>query len=213
MKRLCLLLGLACLAVIWLGPLLTAWRGSFAAHMLAHMGVVAVAAPLIGIGLSDWWRIRGARPAIIALPMGASIIELIVVWVWHAPLLRTLAETSPLATAVEQASFLVAGLFLWGACIGSMRPGQLAVSAAGILGLLLTSIHMTLLGALLALSPRPLYGAESVTCFGLVLDAGQDQALGGVLMLLVGGAVYLVGGLFLLAKVLADPISAERVAR
>lgn len=213
MKRLCLILGLACLAGIWLGPLLTLWRDSFAAHMLAHMGVVAVAAPLIGVGLSDWWPSRHAGTVVIALPIVASIIELIVVWAWHAPLLRALAESSTLVTAAEQTSFLLAGLFLWVSCIGAVWTGHQAVRAAGIVGLLLTSVHMTLLGALLALSPRPLYGAGSVTCFGLVLDAAQDQALGGVLMLLVGGAVYLAGGLFLLAKVMADPISAEKAAR
>jgi putative membrane protein len=213
MKRLCLILGLVCLAGIWLGPLLILWRDSFAAHMLAHMGVVAVAAPLIGVGLSGWWPSRHAGPVVIALPIAASIIELIVVWAWHAPLLRALAESSAPLTAAEQASFLLAGLFLWVSCIGAVRTGQLAVRAAGILGLLFTSIHMTLLGALLALSPRPLYGAGNVTCFGLVLDAAQDQALGGVLMLLVGGAVYLAGGLLLLAQLLADPVSVERAAR
>ena len=46
MRRLLLLAGLCVLAVVWGGPLLAAWRGSFSAHMVAHMGVVAVAAPL-----------------------------------------------------------------------------------------------------------------------------------------------------------------------
>jgi putative membrane protein len=62
---------------------------------------------------------------------------------------------------------------------------------------------MTLLGALLSLAPRPLYGLGDVTCFGLVLGAGQDQALGGVIMLMIGAAVYLAGGVFLLARLLA----------
>ncbi|MFZ5677122.1 MAG: cytochrome c oxidase assembly protein [Pseudomonadota bacterium] len=213
MKRLCLFLGLICLGGIWLGPLLTVWRESFAAHMLAHMGVVAVAAPLVAVGLADRWPHRGAGPAAVALPVGASLLELAVVWAWHAPLLRVLAETSLLAAAAEQASFLLAGLLLWGSCLGAAKSGRMAVRAAGIFGLLLTSIHMTLLGALLALSPRPLYAAGTVTCFGLVLDAGEDQALGGVLMLLVGGVIYLAGGLALLAQLLADPAPSRKAAR
>jgi cytochrome c oxidase assembly factor CtaG len=60
-------------------------------------------------------------------------------------------------------------------------------------------MHMTLLGALLSLSPCPLYGAGEVTCFGAVLDAGQDQQVGGVVMLLVGAVVYLAGGISLFA--------------
>ncbi len=53
MRRASLILGLLTLALIWAGPLLSVWRDSFAAHMLAHMGVVAIAAPLIAIGLSS----------------------------------------------------------------------------------------------------------------------------------------------------------------
>ena len=69
MKGTCLILGLFSLVLIWAGPLLSAWRGSFAAHMLAHMGVVAVAAPLIAISAS------GKMPAVKpSLPLIASLV-------------------------------------------------------------------------------------------------------------------------------------------
>lgn len=202
MRRACLILGLFVLALIWLGPLLDAWRGSFSAHMLAHMGVVAIAAPLIAIGIPLSPRPDASRAFAIALP--ASVVELIVVWSWHAPALRALAESSLFATAVEQATFLAAGLFLWLACL-PRRGSDPAGNAAGAFALLLTSIHMTLLGALLALTPRPLYGADDVSCFGVSLSAQQDQELGGVIMLLAGAAVYLAGGVTLLARMLTTP--------
>ncbi|GLS38621.1 hypothetical protein GCM10010869_42160 [Mesorhizobium tianshanense] len=202
MRRACLILGLFVLALIWLGPLLDAWRGSFSAHMLAHMGVVAIAAPLIAIGIPLGPKPDASRAFAIALP--ASVVELIVVWSWHAPALRALAESSLFATAIEQATFLAAGLFLWLACL-PRRGSDTAGNAAGAFALLLTSIHMTLLGALLALTPRPLYGADDVSCFGVSLSAQQDQELGGVIMLLVGAAVYLAGGVTLLARMLATP--------
>ena len=196
MKRLCLIFGLLALVLIWAGPLLSAWRGSFAAHMLAHMGVVAIAAPLIAIGVSG-----KVRPGTASLPLLASLVELVVVWTWHAPAARLWAENSVFATVLEQATFLAAGLFLWLTSIGP--PGNPARDAAGAFALLLTSVHMTLLGALLALATRPLYGVGDVTCFGLVLGAGEDQALGGVIMLMTGAAVYLAGGVFLLSRLLA----------
>lgn len=203
MKGICLVLGLLMLALIWAGPLLSAWRDSFAAHMFAHMGVVAVAAPLIAIGLAG--RMRPVNPS---LPVVASLVELVVVWGWHAPASRQWAQASVSATILEQASFLLAGLFLW---LTSIAPAQTpARSAAGAFALLLTSIHMTLLGALLSLAPRPLYAAGEVTCFGIVLDAGQDQALGGVVMLAIGAAVYLAGGVVLLSRLLSD--RGERLA-
>jgi putative membrane protein len=51
---------------------------------------------------------------------------------------------------------------------------------------------MTLLGALLALSPRALYvhGADATAAL-------DEQHLGGAIMLLVGGAAYLAGGVWL----------------
>ena len=102
----------------------------------------------------------------------------------------------------EQATFLVAGIFLWFASLAARDEYTHAAAGAG--ALLFTSIHMTLLGALLALSPRALYGGGDVTCFGVVLEAGQDQQLGGAIMLLVGAVVYLAGGLILVARLL-DP--------
>jgi putative membrane protein len=206
MRRAALILGLLMLALIWAGPPLSAWRGSFAAHMLAHMGVVAIAAPLIAIGLAPSigrklpFAALAAAP-LLSLALIASLVELIVVWGWHAPAARLWAERSVFATILEQASFLLAGLFLWLTAIGPR--GTPAQDAAGAFALLLTSVHMTLLGALLSLAPRPLYGLGDVTCFGIMLGAGEDQALGGVIMLMIGAAVYLTGGVFLLARLLA----------
>lgn len=201
MRRLALPAGLVLLAAIWFGPLLGPWRASFAAGMVAHMGVIAMAAPLIAIGLPARWRPGRSMPA--TLPVLASLLELLAVWAWHAPVLRAAAEASLAATIAEQASFLTVGVLLWSTSFAA--PSERMHAATGAAALLLTSIHMTLLGALLALSPRPLYGAGEVTCFGTVLSSGQDQQLGGVIMLLVGAVVYLAGGLVLVARLLHAP--------
>lgn len=202
MKRAVLIIGVLLLAIIWSGPLFAAGENSFTGHMLAHMGVVAIASPLIALGLAGtgWDFSRRSR---LFSPLPASLLELVVVWMWHAPALRLMAESSMAAAAAEQASFLAAGLILWLSCIGHNGHDRNERSAAGAFGLLFTSVHMTLLGALLALTPRPLYGTVEVTCLGVTLSAGQDQALGGVVMLFVGAAVYLAGGLALLGRLLA----------
>jgi putative membrane protein len=197
-RPLALPLGLLVLASIWLGPLLGAWRGSFAAGMVAHMGVVAVAAPLIAIGLPQRWRPSASMPA--SVPVLASILELIAVWSWHSPFMRATAEGSLLGTFAEQATFLGVGVLLWSTSFAAPNERTHALVGAG--ALLLTSMHMTLLGALLSLSPRPLYGAEDVTCFGLVLDAEQDQQLGGSIMLALGAMIYLAGGLTLVGRLI-----------
>ncbi len=209
-RTILLLGGAAALAATWLGPLPGLARQSFAAHMTMHMIVVAVAAPLIALALSgtegDPAR---AMPRVFA-PIPASIIELVVVWAWHAPALHQAArhETGPLV--LEQTTFLAAGLLLWMAAVGGRREERRSRRAVGVAGLLFTSIHMTLLGSLFILGTRPLYTHNSGAPAGLSLLA--DQHLGGVIMLLVGGTSYLIGGLWLTAELLRGPVAERQVS-
>lgn len=206
MRRPALVAGTLALAVAWSLPL--ALETSFTAHMMTHMGVVAISAPLMGLAIAGSRFDPSEGVPVLFSPIVASLLDLVVVWMWHVPSLRRLADTRVLPAVVEQASFLAAGLVLWVACLGG-RGGER--DGAGAFGLLLTSVHMTLLGALLSLAPRSLYGSGPVTCFGVSLSAAQDQQIGGVVMLLLGAAVYLAGGVALLARLLKlQPGSAVR---
>jgi putative membrane protein len=99
-----------------------------------HMGVVAVAAPLIALGVAgtSYDPVRQV-PALFA-PLPASIFELIVVWVWHAPALHHAARHSAVWLVTKQGMFLLSGLLLWlSACGGEVwRSG--ARRAAGVGG-------------------------------------------------------------------------------
>jgi putative membrane protein len=161
---------------------------SFAAHMTMHMMVVAIAAPLVASGVAgSAFDPARAKPRLFA-PVPASIIELVVVWTWHAPVLHLAARHSTVALTLEQSMFLAAGLLLW----LSARGGP------GIFALLFTSMHMTLLGALFSLAPRALYSHGTLTDIASL----DDQHVGGAIMLLIGGASYLAGGLLLTAGLL-----------
>jgi putative membrane protein len=193
--------GALLLAILWIGPLPELAPASFTAHMTLHMGVVAVAAPLIAAGVAGG-RLDPARAAprlFSAIP--AAVVELAVVWAWHAPALHHAARESTAWLLLEQGSFAGAGLLVWISALGGepFRPGTRAGS--GVVALLLTSMHMTLLGALLALAPRPLYRHGAA----LVSSALDDQHLGGTIMLVVGGASYLMGGLLLSRRLLVAP--------
>ena len=270
MRRALLATGLLLLAALWLGPLPELSRASFSAHMTLHMAVVAVAAPLLALGIAGgaFDPVRFA-PNLIA-PIPASMAEFAAVWTWHAPLPHTAARCGTGMLVAEQLTFLVAGLFLWLAAFGGDRQraeaplslargaggegcpstpvacshhldtpapvsqpettevatrafGRRARTAAGVLAMLLTSMHMTLLGALLALTPRPLYARPDAASLAadpawagalclppelttrvLGLAPLQDQHLGGALMIAVGGLAYFVGGLWLTADLLRD---------
>lgn len=200
MPRVLMLAGLVVLAAAWLGPLPELARHSFTAHMTMHVSVIAVAVPMLALGIA------GARfdpvrryPAVFA-PIPASIIELVIVWAWHAPLLHAMARESTTMLLAEQGSFFVAGMLVWLASFGGSPVQQHHRAIAATAGLLLTSMHMTLLGVLLALANRPLYAHTHDALFGLA--SLEDQHLGGVIMLLFGGAVYLLGALYRVAGLL-----------
>lgn len=193
------LLALVTLLIAWFTPLTRLLPGPFSAHMTVHMAVVAVAAPLLAFAVagSRWDPVRHVPWLLPPVPI--SIVELVVVWAWHAPALHHFARHSTLGLVCEQASFLTSGILVWLSAFGGDPHTRQDRTGAGILALLLTSMHMTFLGALLALPPRALYthhahhGAH---------DPLQDQHLGGAIMLLAGGIVYLLGGLWLTAELL-----------
>lgn len=192
--------GLLVLALAWLGPLPLLAQHAFSAHMAMHLAVVAIAAPLLAFALAGSRFDPVPRAPYLFAPMFAVLLEFVVVWGWHAPVLHHAASASGWVRVVEQGSFLAAGLMVWLAAFGGTGLRSRERAAAGIAALLLTSMHMTLLGVLLAGAPRLLY-AHALTGTR-AFDALGDQQLGGVLMLAVGGVVYLAGALVLLAGLL-----------
>ena len=189
MRRVLAVAGLATLSAAWLGPLPEMARASFAAHMTLHMAVVGLAAPLLAFGIASA-RLDPARARPHLFPaLPASIVDFVVVWAWHLPALHHAARHSGWVLAAEQASFLFAALWLWLASVGG-SPAASSRRAAGIVALLFTSMHMTLLGALLALASRPLYTHDAPAALA-------DQHGGGVIMLIGGSVAYLAGALAL----------------
>lgn len=185
-------MGLFFLLLAWAGPLPHLAGHAFYGHMIMHMLVVAIAAPLLALGLVPETDYSGRFPLLFA-PIPAAVVELVVVWAWHAPALHYFARHTLPGFLLEQGMFLLAGVWVWFSSFSNR--------GAGVIGLLLTSMHMTFLGALLGLSPRSLYlhhqGFES-------FSALEDQHLGGAIMLIVGGVSYLSGGLWLTLKILRE---------
>lgn len=210
MKRASTIIGLLMLGGLWFGPLPEMARQSFAAHMALHMGVVAVAGPLLALGLAGGVFDPVRRAPDWFPPVPWSVAELVVVWAWHAPALHHAARSSAAGFAAEQISFVAAGLIVWLSAFGGGATRSAERAGAGVAALLLTSMHMTLLGALLALTPRALYvhGAHSV---GAALTPLEDQHLGGAIMLVVGGVSYLAGGLWLTATLVRQKVARQEV--
>ena len=195
-----LALGLALLAWLWLGPLPEMSRRAFSPHMILHLGVAVVAAPLIVWGLKNLGFLGRDLTHPFLLATAASLFELVVVWGWHAPAPHEAAAFRDPIFVLQQASFLAAGLAVWG--IGFAGRGK-ASQGIGAMAMLMTFSHMAMLGLLISLAPQLLYAPEICQgAFGL----GQldDQRFGGALMAVGGGTPYLLGGIVLAYKLISD---------
>jgi putative membrane protein len=197
-------IGLALLLIAWAGPLPHLVPESFAAHMALHMGVVGIAIPILAAGLAPLVADHALLRSQLALPIAVSLFDLVIVWGWHTPALHHASRSSGWMLIYEQASFALASLLVWVLALAAPKGRRQGAALAGALTLFFTSMHMTLLGALIGLAPRPIYpGHGHDALFGLTELA--DQQVGGVIMLAIGGIIYLIGGLALVARALRRP--------
>ncbi|MFL5403449.1 MAG: cytochrome c oxidase assembly protein [Gemmatimonadales bacterium] len=200
----------------------------FSAHMVQHELLMVAAAPLLVLGRPlipfvwalpmRWRRIVGdwaaAAPVrrtweLLTLPLAAWTLHALVIWLWHAPGLFQATLRSDLIHTLQHASFLGSGLLFWWALL-RRRDGRLGRPAA-VLYLFTTSVHTTILGALLTFSSRawyPIY-APSTAAWGLT--PVEDQQLAGLIMWVPASLAYLVATLAIAANWLKEPT--ERTAK
>src|SRR5690606_17241260 len=170
--------GILILALLWLGPLPALSRTAFSAHMLLHLGVVALAAPVLALGLvRSGRRLRTGERFVTAAVLIFSL-EMLVVWGWHLPALHEAAARQVGLFVREQLAFVLCGAAVCWLAWSVRRRTELVVA---LLGSALTLMPLTILGVLLLLAPRLLYLAE--LCMGLYgFPELDDQRPGGVLM-------------------------------
>jgi putative membrane protein len=200
------------LVVALVSPLHAWGNALFSAHMVQHELLMLVAAPLLILGkpvaillsgLPREWahalaRLSKAAPArtVIHLsshPAVAWLIHAIVLWAWHLPAFFQATLTSNLVHAAQHTSFLGSALLFWWAVIyGRQRAAGYGVA---VLYLFTTAMHTGLLGALLSLAGAPWYPAYAGTTEAWGLTLLEDQQLGGLIMWIPAGVVYIVAGL------------------
>ncbi|MBA3624701.1 MAG: cytochrome c oxidase assembly protein [Methylibium sp.] len=172
------------------GPLDDWAQSSTALHMVQHMVLLVVVAPLAVLAgpLPQWraalggWADAGWR-AVLRLgrrPMACATLQAAALWVWHAPGPYMAALDHIGLHVLEHACFLFSGWLFWWSVLRPGRHGALQAALA----LLFTTMHTGLLGALLTFAPRPLYWRESTELW--------DQQLAGLVMWVPGGMVYLL---------------------
>jgi putative membrane protein len=218
------------LALALLSPLHRLGEVLFSAHMAQHELLMAFAAPLLVLGRPivaflwalpmSWRRALGgwssAPPvrsswALLTLPITAWTLHALAIWLWHAPVLYQATLNSDPVHTLQHVSFLGTGLLFWWALL-RRHNGRLGRPAA-VLYLFTTSVHTTILGALLTFSSRvwyPIY-APGTAAWGLT--PLEDQQLAGLIMWVPAGLAYLIAALAVAASWLQEPRPAAVLSR
>jgi cytochrome c oxidase assembly factor CtaG len=203
------------LLAIALGPPLDGWSSrSFAAHMIQHEIMMLLAAPLLVMakpfGVVLWGLPERAARALagtaqarttrwlarrLSSPLGAWLVHAIVLWGWHAPLAFEAALARPAVHWLQHTSFFVSALFFWWSVFAAGRLAERR--GAAIVSVFTTGMHTSVLGALLTFSTRLWYPAYAPGFAAWNLTAIEDQQLGGLVMWVPGGIVFLIAGLAL----------------
>jgi putative membrane protein len=199
---------------------------SLTAHMVQHLLLMTVAAPLLVVG-EPLPPMVWALPGRLRKPAGrltralnrsatgggwfvwaavALVVSTVVLWVWHLPALYDAALRHAAVHGAEHGVLFGAALLLWWVVAGARRRSTFA---PGVLVVFVTTLPATLLGAALALTAHPWYPWYVDAFGGRTAAALTDQQVAGVLMWASACVPSLLGATALFAAWL---VHADRVS-
>ena len=209
-------LGWISLVVALDSPLDSLGEYLFSAHMVQHEILMLVAAPLLVVGcpIAVWvWALPMASrrwagrllhaPAWrvpwlwIKAPVPAWILHALALWVWHVPILFEAALANQSIHTVQHLMFFLSAILFWWSVLGAVTRNAKGIA---LVSLFTTMVHTGALGALLTLSSTSWYPSYGATSPHFDLTAIEDQQLGGLVMWVPAGFVYLICGLALAAS-------------
>ncbi len=211
---------------------LDALSGALAsAHMVQHVLLLLVAAPLLALStpmdallrgspavvrdVSRRWRrrlrLRRQNLRTLRHPVTVWLLHVGTLWFWHAAVPYDAAVEHHPLHVVEHASFLVTGVLFWRVLIGARAVDRVS-NGFGVLLVFAMAMQSTFLSALLTFARAPWYSVYASSTAPWNLDALADQQLAGVIMWIPAGVVYVVSALALLAAWIRATEGEELVA-
>jgi putative membrane protein len=219
-QPLAFLSGTAAVTLTLLPPVGTLLERNLAGHMVQHMVLIMVAAPLLVLGRPGPRLMRALGPqtagrvvrasrsragrgaaAVVESPTVAWVGFGMVLWAWHAPTVFDWAARSAPAHALQHASLLAVAVLAVRTLTASARRRELPLGFA-VVALAATGMHSAVLGALLVFTRRPVYPVYADHPVARVL---ADQQLAGVLMWVGAAPVFLGAVCAVVLRALHDP--------
>jgi len=203
-------------------PLATLDHQSLTIHMVKHLLLMTVAAPLVLAGapvvaLQNWMSrcliqnnlLLGSLPAgsferCLTHPVLCWLVGTSAVIGWHLPVAFELAMGSHWIHGVEDGCFLLAGLLFWWPVLQPCSSGA-GPRWSMALYLFLATLPCDLLSAFLAFCNRPVYPCYLSTTQLFSLSPLQDQECAGALMWVWVTFAYLIPAVAITMQILSPP--------
>jgi putative membrane protein len=169
----------------------------FTAHMVQHLLLAMVVAPLLIMGIPGW-MIRPALSSRIVARLAAPFRSAIVCYAvfnvvlvgWHLPPLYNLAMAYHNVHIAQHLLLLIASVIMWWPVLSPMAEFPRLSYPAQMLYLFVMTIPMSVLSVAIAYSGSLLYPAYSSAPRVLHLSPMDDQLLGGLIMWIPGGLYF-----------------------
>jgi len=182
-RQSCFCGGWAVAALALISPLCALSVSLFSARLGQHMLLEMVAAPLIALG---WPIAAGHGTGDRDQTLVAAAAFAVTLWYWHAPAAYAATFQGVAVYWLMHVSAFGAALWLWRVVLAPPAR-HLGGSLAAIL---FTTLQMGFLGALLTFSVRPLYAVHAYTTAVWGRSPLEDQQLGGIIMWIPTGAIF-----------------------
>lgn len=219
----CFWVGIAVVLVALVSPLDGVAGALASVHMVQHMLLVVVAAPLLAWSrpistllqaepirwrkATGRWRrkvrLTPSRLEWLTHPFLAWLALAASLWVWHSSYLYGMALRVEAVHGLEHMIFLVAGVWFWSAVLKGMWTPRHSLGPS-ILLLFTMGIQGVLLSVMLTFSDRPWYDEYLATAPLWGMTALEDQHLAGLIMWIPGGLIYTGAALAILARWIGD---------
>ena len=169
----------------------------FSAHMVQHLLLALVIAPLMIMATPGWmirpalrYRIVASAARWVTHPLRAFAIFNVVLAAWHLPPLYNLALAEHPIHIVQHLMFLVVSVIMWWPILSPLPELPRLPYPLQMLYLFLMSIPMSIVAVYIAYADSILYPAYSSAPRIWGISPMQDQQIGGLIMWIPGGLYF-----------------------
>jgi putative membrane protein len=171
----------------------------FSAHMIQHLLLTMLFPPLIIVGVPGWMlrpllgnRALGVIARKITRPVSCFVIFNLVIALWHLPVFYNAAMANHGIHIVEHLMFMGAAILMWWP-LTSQLPELPRLSYPGqMLYCFLMILPMSIVAVYISMAERVLYPAYSAAPRISSLSPLEDQLLGGLIMWVPGGLIFMI---------------------